>query len=420
VSAPTTNEPDTGPRGAAATSLAPLTVACVSVSSALGGSEWSLLDFASRAKSHNIEAAVLLPKDGPLKDEVKRAGLRAGIAPAPAGLLALSQREMLSVAGLFTLATGLASWSRALGAEARRIFGGAPRVLYSNGFKAHLASALVRGPKRVWHLREFPPEQTGNVWKLLAGALPTAAIANSRAVADAWRMAGFRAPAVVHNGVDLARFHPAPATGWIHESLGLDRSVRLIGMPAIFARWKGHLQVVEAFERAALELPDAHLVLVGGAIYDTSAERGFAEELVRRVGRASVGGSGSRLNDRIHFLKFSTEPWRLYPEFDVVIHFSTRPEPFGRVVAEALAAGAPVIAAAAGGPVEIVEDGVSGWLVPPGDVAAMAAAMVRALRASSGPEGAAMRAAARARAESRFSADRYAADVARILREAAG
>lgn len=400
--------------------MTPLTVACISVSAALGGSEWSLLDFVRRAKGNDIDAVVVLPKDGPLGDEVRKTGVKVVVATAPAPLLALSQREMLSIGGLFALTTGLASWARAINSGVRGAFGGPPAVLYSNGFKAHLAASLVRGPKRVWHLREFPPERTQQVWKLLVGALPTESIANSRAVADAWRVAGFRAPSVVHNGVDLERFTPTPATGWIHEALGLDRSARLIGMPAIFAKWKGHLQVVEAFEQAAAELPGAHLVLVGGAIYDTSAERGFAEELVKRVGRASVGGSGSKLTDRIHFLRHNPEPWRLYPEFDVAVHFSTRPEPFGRVVAEALASGVPVIAARAGGPMEIVDEGKTGWLVEPNDVRALAATMVSAMRAAATDAGAQMRRAARETIETRFTAERYAAEVTRVLRQAAG
>jgi len=304
--------------------------------------------------------------------------------------------------------------------EARRLLGDSPAILYTNGFKAHLASALVRGPRRVWHLREFPPDSTGALWKLLVRAVPTAAIANSKAVADAWQMAGLK-PTVVYNGVDLERFRPAAPSGWMHDQLGLERGAQLLGMPAVFARWKGHLQVVEAFERAAEKLPDAQLVLVGGAIYDTTAERGFAEELVKRVGRSSLGGGGARkLTDRIHFLRHTAEPWKLYPEFDVAVHFSTRPEPFGRVVAEALASGVPPIAARAGGPVEIVEDGVSGWLVTPGDVAALAATMERALTTMRGASAGAIKAACRARAEKMFSADRYAAEVAGVLRGVLG
>lgn len=396
----------------------PLTVACVSVSSALGGSEWSLLDFVRRAAEHDIRVGVLLPKDGPLAGELKKAGVQAAIAPAPADLLALSQQQMISVGGLLTLSTGLARWSRAISSEARNLFGAPPAIIYTNGFKAHLASALAIGPKHVWHLREFPPERTGALWRLLVGAVPTTTIANSQAVADSWRMAGFHSPSVVYNGVDLVRFAPAPPTKWIHEYLSLPPDARLIGMPAIFARWKGHLQVVEAFEQVASELPDTHLVLVGGAIYDTTGERGFAEELVKRVGRSSVGGciGAPKLNDRIHFLKHNAEPWKLYPEFDVAVHFSTRPEPFGRVIAEALASGVPPIAARAGGPLEIVEDGVTGWLVEPGDVKALSKAMVHAANVMRTPAGAAMKTACRARAEAMFSADRYAADVAKVLR----
>ena len=140
---------------------ATLSVACLSVSAALGGSEWSLLDFARRARANGVHAVVVLPKDGPLVGQLREAGVTVGIAPAPESFLSLSQREMLSVAGLMTLSTGVAKWSRAIYSETHRLLGRSPGILYSNGFKAHLASALVRGPRRVWHLREFPPDKTG-------------------------------------------------------------------------------------------------------------------------------------------------------------------------------------------------------------------------------------------------------------------
>jgi glycosyltransferase involved in cell wall biosynthesis len=60
-----------------------------------------------------------------------------------------------------------------------------------------------------------------------------------------------------------------------------------------------------------------------------------------------------------------------------VVHASVLPEPFGQVVVEAMAAGRPVIATAAGGPLEVIRDGYDGLLVPPGDVSAMARAMRR-------------------------------------------
>jgi glycosyltransferase involved in cell wall biosynthesis len=397
------------PRGAA-----PLPVTCVSVSAALGGSERVLLEFAQRAPALGIAPTVLLPREGPLGEALRQAGVSVSVAHAPERLLALSQRGTALLSGAAQLARELWPWSRAI----RDALPEDTRVLYSNGFKAHLACAAVRGiaARRVWHLHEFPPARIGLAWRLLAAALPDATLAVSNAVGSAWRLPGVTPPLVVPNGVDLDLFRPAPRTGWIHQALGLPPGARLIGMPAVFARWKGQLLVVEAFERAAAHLSDAHLVIVGGAIYDTVAEHGYAQELVRRVARAAAGGAGPALADRIHFLKFQPEPWRLYPEFEVVVHYSTRPEPFGRVVAESLACGTPVLAARAGGPLEILEEGASGWLVAPNQPSDLADAMVRALTADLGP----MRAAARRNAETRCSADRQADSVASVLRWMAG
>jgi glycosyltransferase involved in cell wall biosynthesis len=388
------------------------------VSAALGGSERVLLDFASRAPELGIRPIVLLPRDGPLAGALKEAGVRYAIAPARADFLELSQRVMMTAEGAARFAHGAWLWSRAVSRELARqadLAGGPVPVLYSNGFKAHLTCALLRGYRKVWHLHEFPPDRAGGLWRFLAGNLPHASIANSASVTEAWTRGRLPAPRTVLNGVDLRRFAPGPRVGWIQREFGLDPSARLIGMPAVFARWKGHLLVVEAFERAAKDLEDAHLVLVGGAIYDTVAERGYAEELVRRVKRSSLPGSTPRpLGSRIHFLKFQPDPWRLYPEFDVVVHFSTRPEPFGRVVAEAMACGVPVIAADSGGPREIVEDGRTGWLCPPSDVEALSRLLVHASREA---DRAAMGRAARQAAEARLSAERFAAEVAAVIHE---
>jgi len=219
----------------------------------------------------------------------------------------------------------------------------------------------------------------------------------------------------VRNGVDTGRFAPAPRTGWVHDLLGLPRTARLVGMPAVFARWKGQVEVVDAFAQGpAAETGDVHLVLVGSPIYDTVAERGYAEDLVKHVGRGSYEAAGvmQPLGSRVHFVKFVKDPWRLYPEFDLVLHFSTRPEPFGRTIVEAMACGVPVIAAKAGGPLEIVEDGVTGWLAPQGDVGALARAMTSAL----GTDLAAVGAAARRRVEAQFSVVGFARGVAEVLR----
>lgn len=393
-------------------------VAFVSVSSALGGSEWVLLDLVANAARAGVTPLVVVPKDGPLIAELDARQVPYRIAPAPPSFLEVSRSGGLGA--LMATIQGTIAWSRAIEKVLREVFPptpGDPVILYSNGFKAHFACAPIRWVRHVWHLHEFPPERIGLAWRALA-ALPSATIANSRAVADAWQLPAMPAPAFVHNGVDLTRFHQAERTGWIHDQLGLDRDARLIGMPAVFARWKGHLGVVDAFEKGPAQVTDdGHLVLVGGPIYDTTAERGYAEELVRRVSRGSLSGAAGQpprpMHERVHFLKFQTEPWKLYPEFDVVVHFSTKPEPFGRVILEAMASGVPVIAARAGGPTEIVEHGVTGWLVPPGDVRSLASAMKLALDADRQAIGG----AGRRVAEEKFSVDRYVDGIAAVLKK---
>ena len=99
----------------------------------------------------------------------------------------------------------------------------------------------------------------------------------------------------------------------------------------------------------------------------------------RRTTRTASGGrspsSGSR--DRVEFLGFRDDVWRELARLDVLVHASVIPEPFGQVVVEGMAAGLPVLAAAAGGPAEIIEDGVDGVHVPPGYPEALAAALRR-------------------------------------------
>ena len=388
-------------------SISPLPVLCLSVGTALGGSERCLLDFAALAPELGLRPTVLVPRDGQLREALVARGVSVRVAPAPDDLLDQSQQPGTAVDAV-AFGAGLIAWSRAISREAEHVEGGERALLYSNGYKAHLATLLFPLRRRVWHLHEFPPERAGLAWKLALKAGPHGAIANSFAVAEAWGVGA----TVVHNGVDTTLFRPAPRTGWLHEQLGIPGAARLIGMPAAFARWKGQLLVTEAFERIAPEQRGVHLAIIGGPIYDTKAERGYAEELVRRVGRSEV-------RERIHFVKFQTEPWRLYPELDVAIHASTKPEPFGRVIVEAMASGTPIIASDAGGPREILEPGRTGWLVKPDDADALAAALREVLDPAHAARRIAIVEAARQVATERFGVQRFAAGVAAVIRRAA-
>jgi glycosyltransferase involved in cell wall biosynthesis len=212
-------------------------------------------------------------------------------------------------------------------------------------------------------------------------------------------------------------------------------------MPALFARWKGHLEVLRAFERVAGYFPDVHLVIIGGSTYQTDAEHRYGEELRRVTGEFRVVTTGGdspeglegsealeaegppRSHPRVHMIPFQREIELAFPEFDLTVHYSVQPEPFGRVVLESMACGVPIVAAGEGGPLEILGDGVgqrreAGWLAEPRDPDALARVLKSAL---SLPREVlqSIGAAGRVRAEDCFSSRTFAGRVAEVLRGAA-
>ena len=111
--------------------------------------------------------------------------------------------------------------------------------------------------------------------------------------------------------------------------------------------------------------PDVQLVIVGDALF---GEESYAAEMRALVAQLELGA-------RVHFLGFRSDVPVLMRAVDVLVHTSTAPEPFGRVIAEGMLAERPVIATEGGGASEIVKAGVTAWQVPPKDPSALASAI---------------------------------------------
>jgi len=80
-----------------------------------------------------------------------------------------------------------------------------------------------------------------------------------------------------------------------------------------------------------------------------------------------------KIENRVGFVPFQDNPADVYRALDIVVHASTKPEPFGRTIVEAMACGKPVIAAQTGGAAELFTHDHDAVGVPPGDPAALAA-----------------------------------------------
>jgi glycosyltransferase involved in cell wall biosynthesis len=251
-----------------------------------------------------------------------------------------------------------------------------PDVVHANGIKAQVFSALAtpRRTRLVWHLHDFLASRpnAGRVLRLVARyRRPDVAIAISRAVAtDAVRVLPKVPVAVVLNGINTAHFTPGPGDGPLLDRLaGWDPApagTTRVGLVATYARWKGHDIVIEA----AARLADMAMrwYLVGGPVYRTAGSQFSREEL------AALAAS-RQMADRVGFLPFQPDPVTIYRSLDVVIHASTKPEPFGLTIIEAMACGRPVIVSQAGGAAELFTSGEEALGVPPGDAAALAAAV---------------------------------------------
>jgi glycosyltransferase involved in cell wall biosynthesis len=181
-----------------------------------------------------------------------------------------------------------------------------------------------------------------------------------------------------------------------------------IGLLATFARWKGH----ETFLRAVSELPrelPIRAYVIGAALYDTEGSQYSGDEL-RRVA-VSLG-----INDRVGFTGFIRQSDQALRALDVVVHASTSPEPFGLVIAEAMACGRAVIVSRAGGAEELVTAGVDVLAHMPGDVAELAARI--AALAKDAELRARLGADARATAERAFDDSRLAREIVPVYRDA--
>ena len=228
------------------------------------------------------------------------------------------------------------------------------------GLAAHLAGIPV-----VWHVRDriasdYMPGLAVRLVRALSRRLPEAILIDSRAVLHTL------GPLPV---ATVAAVVPSPIEPGLLDVQSIRNGGPLrVGMVGRLAPWKGQHVFLEAFARAFAG-GEEEAVVVGSAFFSEEeiAYESSLRDMVLRLG----------LEHRVRFAGFVEDVASEMVKMDIVVHASVVPEPFGQVVVEAMALGLPVIASGAGGPAEVVSDGVDGLLHPPGDVEALTAALKR-------------------------------------------
>jgi glycosyltransferase involved in cell wall biosynthesis len=360
------------------------------------GADRILLSVVGAAVADGLRARVLLPDDtspGWLTDRLREMGV-----PVNRGPLAPARRRYLTVRRLPAFIAMLVTGARFVRAEARDLNAG---IVYVNT-SALLTAALVGRPggaRLVWHVHELVTRPRILAWIFRCAPVLTAdrVIAISDAVRHHITPAGLGKGKVVriYNGVD-------PTTFGLPSTRRPDQPrVAFIGR---LNRWKGYEFFLSAASRVAPEFPAARFQFYGSPPGGEEWRTGALAADVERLGMAA----------RTDIAGFQHDLPSLLRAIDVVVVPSQWPEPFGLSLLEAMSAGCAVIAANHGAAPELVEDRLSGLLVSPHDVQALARALRSLLLDPELRQSLGARARERASA---FSERSFVSEIQRVLLE---
>ena len=237
-------------------------------------------------------------------------------------------------------------------------------LIYANTQKAlvigALASILARRPL-VYHLRDILSVDhfssvNRRIAVTLANRFASLVITNSEATRTAFIDAGGdpKITHVVYNGFIHAQYQiENEIANRIRQQFGLENKF-VIGQFSRLSPWKGQHVLIQALAHCP---KDVIALLVGDALF---GEQDYVDQLHQQV-------SDLGLQERVVFLGFQSNIPQLMAACNLIAHTSTAPEPFGRVIVEGMLCGRPVVATAAGGAIELIEHGKTGWLYPPGN-----------------------------------------------------
>ncbi len=382
-----------------------LRVLFVNHTAKLGGGEIAL-GLLIRHLDSEVDHEVLLFEDGPLADLLQPV-TKVHTITLPAEIREARKDSLVSFATLRKLGGVPISILRVRGAIRRLDVD----FVHTNSLKADILggiAARLAGKRVIWHVRDriapdYLPGEVVTVFRRLARIIPHAIIANSAATLESLHLPARErrnglSGQVIHDGLDLSMVPVVEPS---------QRPMLVVGLVGRLSPWKGQDVFLSAIHQIHEELPDVRFEIIGSALFGE-------EDYERHIRELSVQ---LELESCVQFCGFVTNIAERIAALDLVVHASTISEPFGQVIIEGMAAGKAVIATRGGGVSEIVEDGVSGLLVPMKDPTALAQAMLLLLRDP--VRRAQLGAAARQRVGDKFRIEYTAEKVLRLYQELA-
>lgn len=338
-----------------------------------GGAESVLLALATRIDASRFRSLALLPHEGWLQENLEERGVPIHLANSsawydlrfPTAMVRLIHREKVDLIHSH---------------------------LFDQNFYSSLAGRLTR-TKIVVTYHGSPSRSEGRelrsaikLWVVRHSADAVVVVSDhlKRALVD------LRFPAErivrIHNGVDMGRFAVSKAHR-LRDELNCWNGTKLIGMVANLRESKGYEYFIQAARKVTDYMPHTRFVAIGDINPTIGHEM---RDLVERMS----------LQDRFFFLGFREDIPEILGDLDVFV-LSSVSEGFSIATVEAMAAGKPVVVTRSGGPQEIIEDGLTGYLVPPADSTALAEKICELL--ANPDRAAALAQSARAKVETAFT-----------------
>lgn len=248
-----------------------------------------------------------------------------------------------------------------------------PDIVHANSVRAGLiASFATLGMKTpvLWHVHDILPRHplSPMIRAVAAFSAETSVVSVSKATA--LRLEGrylrpllHRRSSTLYNGIDLEKFsRERGCRDEVRKTLGIDDADFCIGHIGQFSERKNQLGMVRAFNELLPAMPNAVLLLVGAPLF--SHEVGYALQVEREVQRLGIGS-------RVKFLGQRQDIPTLMQALDLLV-VNSRQEPLALTVVEGFSAHVPVLGSRIGGIPEMIEHGVTGWLISNADYGSLA------------------------------------------------
>ncbi|HEX4029452.1 MAG TPA: glycosyltransferase family 4 protein [Terracidiphilus sp.] len=338
----------------------------------VSGAERVLIDTLRVLDRKHYEPIVMCPLQGNLVEEIFATG--AEWLPIPSIRARFSwrpDRVLRSLASILSAVWILRKQIRALG----------PDLIHANSVRAGLVASLAATGTRtpvIWHVHDTLPQHplSTALRMFVLIARNTQLIAVSRQTARCF-VGHFPLAAkahTIHNGVDLSRFTAERSERRTYrDELGIAQEEFLVCAVGQICARKGLLELLDAFRQVHSQAPRMHLAIVGRVVFR------HEEDYLQALHEAAKSWA---IEDRVHFCGERRNVSAVLHGSDLLV-LSSRDEPFGLVLIEAMACGTPVLATRVGGIPEIVVDAENGWLVEPGNTPALAAKLLELSRCGS-------------------------------------